>query len=273
MSLYFNRKILFILLVLTGTSIAVSSVFALEVGWPTSPLGTNVTDNTDVAGMVQYFYEWGIAIGVLATFFALVLGGIEYLTSAGNPNKMASAKDRIFTALSGLTLLLSSFLILKTINPDFTTLKVPEGLQDVSSAFEALQPESPNLTRECEKARLFKEKGCGGEETEERIENFCGNPCSYIGTEGMVTILVNQPYSLSDPQHFKPGSADNYKEVNCGTGETIADGGLCKIYFYSDENCSVPLLEEEVPFPLPQPNIESTLGDDFANLKCIMVKK
>jgi hypothetical protein len=72
--------------------------------------------------MVKYFYEWGIFIGGLAVLVSLLIGGFLYLTSVGNPTRMAEAKDRIFSALIGLVLLFAIYLILRTINPDLTVL-------------------------------------------------------------------------------------------------------------------------------------------------------
>ena len=75
--------------------------------------------------LVQYFYEWGIALGGLAVFIVLIIAGFQYLTSVGDPTKMKEAMDRIESAFLGLVLLLGSWLILNTINPELTTLRLP----------------------------------------------------------------------------------------------------------------------------------------------------
>ena len=115
--------LLFSLVILFGISI---DVLALETSWPTSPLGTNLTDETTLPEMVKYFYEWGIFIGGIITFIALIAAGIEYLTAAGSPARLADARNRVISALIGLILLLGSFLILNTINPALTILSVPK---------------------------------------------------------------------------------------------------------------------------------------------------
>jgi hypothetical protein len=94
-----------------------------EVKWPNSPLGTSIARCTNVTGMVKYFYEWGIALGGLVAFISLVIGGFQYLTSMGEPARIREAKDRIYSAFFGLILLLGSWLILNTINPQLTTLR------------------------------------------------------------------------------------------------------------------------------------------------------
>lgn len=96
-----------------------------EVSWPASPLGTHILACGNITTLVQYVYEWGIFFGGLAAFIAFVIGGLMYLTSAGDPGKMKEGRDRIFTAATGLILLFSIFLILNTINPELTILTIP----------------------------------------------------------------------------------------------------------------------------------------------------
>jgi len=104
----------------------------LGIDWPNSPLGTSIARCTNVTGMVKYLYEWGIALGGLVTFIALIIGGFQYLTSMGEPAKITEAKDRIQSAFLGLILLLSSWLILTTINPQLTTFKAELELVEIT---------------------------------------------------------------------------------------------------------------------------------------------
>jgi hypothetical protein len=116
-----------ILILIFGSLIIFSPVLALETTWPPSPLDPSftLTDNSTLTDMVRYFYEWGIFMGGLAVLISLLIGGFLYLTSVGNPVRMSEAKDRIFSAIIGLVLLLAIYLILKTINPELTILNLP----------------------------------------------------------------------------------------------------------------------------------------------------
>lgn len=61
-------------------------------------------------------FAYGIA-GFLA--FAMILySGVRYVISAANPSQKADAKDGIVSALLGLLLLISAYVILYTINPE-----------------------------------------------------------------------------------------------------------------------------------------------------------
>lgn len=51
----------------------------------------------------------------VALFFMIIIGGFNYLTSEGNPQKAEAAKKIITSAIFGFILLSLSFLILKLI--------------------------------------------------------------------------------------------------------------------------------------------------------------
>lgn len=116
------------MIIFFGIFISLSYTFAqppgLELAWPPSP-ATRIllTPSTPLPKLVQYFYEWGIALGGLAAFIALIIGGFQYMSSMGEPTRLAEAKDRIKSAFFGLILLLGSWLILNMINLQLTTLK------------------------------------------------------------------------------------------------------------------------------------------------------
>jgi len=115
-----KTKIIIFFILLFGFSILSSPVLAF-MEWPNSPVGTSLTEDSKLTTLIQYLYEWGITLGGLAVFISLIIAGIQYLSSFGNPVSMKNAMDRIKSAFLGLILLLSSWLILNTINPDLTS--------------------------------------------------------------------------------------------------------------------------------------------------------
>lgn len=78
-----------------------------------------------LSDFLKYIYYFFLTIGGIATFAMLVWGGFRWLTSAGNPAGIGEAKDTIFSAIIGLVLLLGSYLILSTINPDLVIVTLP----------------------------------------------------------------------------------------------------------------------------------------------------
>ncbi|MBI2552058.1 hypothetical protein HYW17_02035 [Candidatus Uhrbacteria bacterium] len=62
----------------------------------------------------------GIVVGVMYTW-----AGLKWLTSGGAPDRITDAKKKIGNATVGLVLLLSSYLILQTVNPALVRLRLP----------------------------------------------------------------------------------------------------------------------------------------------------
>lgn len=102
--------------------------FALELSYPKiGPPGEEVEIKLgmDLNKLIAWFYYFIVTISGISAFVMLVWGGFLWLTSAGNPTKISNAKDQITSAFLGLIIILASYLILKVINPELTTLKLP----------------------------------------------------------------------------------------------------------------------------------------------------
>jgi lipoprotein-anchoring transpeptidase ErfK/SrfK len=62
----------------------------------------------------------------IAALAAIVIGGFLYLSSAGSETRKTSGKEWMWGAVIGLALMLCSYLILYTINPQITSLSEPK---------------------------------------------------------------------------------------------------------------------------------------------------
>jgi hypothetical protein len=107
-----------------------SVTFALELDYPTITIPgvgeITLSLDMDLNTLVAWFYYFIVGIAGISAFVMLVWGGVQWLTSAGSPAKVTDAKDRISTAFFGLLIILASWLILQVINPDLTTLNLPQ---------------------------------------------------------------------------------------------------------------------------------------------------
>lgn len=79
---------------------------------------------------VKYFYHLFLYFTGFLALGVIIWGGFQYLISAGAPGKMLAAREWISGGVSGLIILLSSYLILVTINPQLVVFSL-EGLVDV----------------------------------------------------------------------------------------------------------------------------------------------
>ncbi len=109
--------------------IAANETIDLNNSYPVfQGVNINKSGNQDLNQIIAWFYYLIVTISGFSAFFRLVWGGSLWLTS-GVSDKKREAKEIINSALIGLLLILSSYLILRVINPDLTTLNLPSELR------------------------------------------------------------------------------------------------------------------------------------------------
>lgn len=95
----------------------------LDMALPEIP---DIDPGAGIASFIKYIFVFGLGAIALLALAQMMRGGIEYVLAAGNVVKHEDAKDTIQQALIGLGLLLVSYLLLNTINPDLVNLKDPK---------------------------------------------------------------------------------------------------------------------------------------------------
>lgn len=96
--------------------------FALETKYPQLPgvkNPENCTGSNCLPILISYWFTVVIFVAAILAVILLAIGGIRLLTSAGSPSARTEALSIIKGAILGLLLLMTSFLILRTINPKF----------------------------------------------------------------------------------------------------------------------------------------------------------
>jgi hypothetical protein len=83
-----------------------------------------IKDASSFQSYLEGIYILGMVLVVIGAVFMLVIGGFQYLTSAGNTSALSAAKHTIEGALFGLALALIAYLILYVINPDLVKLNI-----------------------------------------------------------------------------------------------------------------------------------------------------
>lgn len=91
-----------------------------------------------------------LSAAVILALVMLVIGGVEYVGSAGNVSLLGDAKGRIINALLGLLLALAAWLILNLINPDLVdfsitikSLNLPVDIENVGPFIGGIPPVPP----------------------------------------------------------------------------------------------------------------------------------
>lgn len=72
---------------------------------------------------VNRIYQFVTLIVGLLAVGMFMIGAFQYLTSAGNTSATAEAKKTMFSALAGIIIVISAFLILRVINIDLTQIR------------------------------------------------------------------------------------------------------------------------------------------------------
>ena len=95
----------------------------LEVEFPKFG-GEQLGPQSTLPQTIQYIFNAALGVIFLVVLVSLIYGGFLYLTSVGEPAKMAKGKKQIFGSVFGLLIVLAAFFILRTINPQFTILQI-----------------------------------------------------------------------------------------------------------------------------------------------------
>lgn len=103
-----------ITLILTGTLIASAQGYVpLESIPGVTQAGTSVNMSDYLSGLIKFLIAFSSAFAVLM----LIVGGTEYVAAGALPSAKSEAKKRMIGAITGLIIVLVSYLILNSINP------------------------------------------------------------------------------------------------------------------------------------------------------------
>ncbi len=89
------------------------------------PCPTCAQNPSDITTYLDTFYKFSLWIGGALALGMIVAGGVMRIISSGSPDKIHEANDMITSAIFGLLLLFGAVLVLNTVNPQLTLLKLP----------------------------------------------------------------------------------------------------------------------------------------------------
>ncbi len=99
--------------------------------------------NTKVGELLSALYNFGVVIAGISALIMFTLGGVLYLTAGGSGSNISKAKGYIFNALFGLAIITLSYLVLHTINPDFTEILSEDRIPDLNLKPKPAPPTTP----------------------------------------------------------------------------------------------------------------------------------
>jgi len=146
----YRKKISSLFCFFTIFCLSPNNIFAagLEVQYP-SISGQTIEAGVKLPEFVTYLFKVGMFLGFFSVFVSLTIAGIMYFLAPLSANFRANAKDRISGAISGLLILVLTYLIITTINPQLGFF-----------AFDTLPPGPPAQTEKKAPGVYLYNSGC-----------------------------------------------------------------------------------------------------------------
>jgi len=107
----FIGKLSFLALILSSALIADQTIAA--------PISINISNpiaTSDFSVLLTNFLKWLLSVAGSIALFTLIVGGVFYVTSSGNDQRVETAKKMITWTLLGLILILASYSIIIVID-------------------------------------------------------------------------------------------------------------------------------------------------------------
>ena len=171
---------------------------------------------------VTYLFNTLIGLGAVAAVLMITWGGFEYMTSDAINGKKEGV-SKIKNAIYGLLLVLSSVLILRTINPQF--VEVPPGLvpaanlDDVDTNYmSSLEQQLPSLDAKAQASanRLFADQKAGADAATIAADQkaVVTDTINYNNVASQITKpTMNGGYTTANNLNYVPGMPYTIKTV------------------------------------------------------------
>ena len=106
---------------LGNLQVSIPGVKELAEKYPVKCSGETGNTNCEIPWIAIYIYaiyNYMLAIGGMLAVVTIMIGGVIWLVSAGNASRISTAKSWIVGSLTGLLILLTSYVLLYQINPE-----------------------------------------------------------------------------------------------------------------------------------------------------------
>ena len=101
-------------------SIVALNLFVAKTSLAISVNITNPIVTSDFSKLVENFLLWTLGVAGSVTLLMLVVGGVLYITSSGDEQKIATAKRMVTWTILGLMIVLASYAIIVVLGDIFT---------------------------------------------------------------------------------------------------------------------------------------------------------
>jgi len=232
----------------------------------------------DFPNLVRQIYIFGSSIVGAVAVAAFVLAGIFYMTAQGNQERVKKAKEMFGGALVGLFLVMGSYLILKTLNPQLVELQIEVPRAELNEAIEKEKIGKGSgkacvSHADCEKEELCQPVGDKGEICTERKRGQVkeGDSCNK-NDDCKSGICVTEDINECAPEKGMAKGGDCDEDHDCESGvcndgdnECASSGGkACS----KDDECAGKVCEDSVCVAGSAPGTDCNRDKDCASKIC-----
>ena len=236
-----------------GENVEVSGEILKDQPDPIDKTNTKKIDkyrSTLLAKYIKGILNYGYGIGTVLAVVMVAIGGVIWLTSGGNPQKIGQAKSYIVSAVIGIILLMGSYLILSNINSDLVNLdginvmvltEKEYGCCQVMEG-EAYAEAFPALKEECEPLGKWVENASPDPEGKKCEKNICGQ-FAYEMKPSSLNSLINHysrfgSFCLYSNESVIDKTAEDFKKYLKGNMFTDWKFDLIGDPITTDQPCS-----------------------------------
>lgn len=94
----------------------IKEVYAQNMNISGMPIKGPLVGYTNIADIINNVVPFIMTLAGIILFFVLMMGGFDYVTSQGQPEKLKSANAKISAGVIGFVLLVLSFLITRVLS-------------------------------------------------------------------------------------------------------------------------------------------------------------
>lgn len=159
--------------------------------FPDEPIG----DNVNYATFIIEFYEFAIPAGVLVATVLIMIGGVIWITSAGDQGRISKAKEFIIQPIIGVVILFGAYILLAYINPNLVNLKIPT-LQEIAGIGSCITPGTGSCSDRC---TTTTEKECNEQGGTPSLGSTCEEAC--LGQDAQTSQLTEEEEKKEDEKN------------------------------------------------------------------------
>ena len=120
-----KQTLFFFFILLLFLILGANFLYALEIQYPNLPGGpTPPTTTSTLPDYVNYLFYLALWTGIILAAGLLAYAGFLYITAFNKPDRIISARQWVKSAVLGLLILFTSILVLESIDPQFTVLRL-----------------------------------------------------------------------------------------------------------------------------------------------------